>query len=72
MLLRAEVRGLAFLSGLSAHNPSPELEDAFLEQTGPALADWEYPGEAVTGLEGASLRSCHRGRLLALLFHIAP
>jgi hypothetical protein len=26
----------------------------------------------VTGLEGASLRFCHRGRLLALLFYIAP
>jgi hypothetical protein len=26
----------------------------------------------VTGLEGASFRSCHRGRLLALLFYIAP
>ena len=26
----------------------------------------------VTGLEGAFFRSCHRGRLLALLFYIAP
>jgi hypothetical protein len=38
-----------------------------------AVAGFESPGEeSVTGLEGASLRSCHRGRLLALLFYIAP
>jgi hypothetical protein len=69
----ADVRGLASLSGM-IDLPRPTRGCPFWEQPAPAMADWRNlrRGSLVTGLEGASLRFCHRGRLLALLFYIAP